>query len=405
MEGLCPTPGPDDPLVRGLLLTVDCNVQTLVRSGYGALFEPSSPFAVVLTTLLTVFVALFGYQLLLGRAQLRVGDLALTLVKLGAVLALTTQWAAYQSLVYQFLFNGPTQLANVMVGAVRPGEAGSVFDGLQSTFDALTGFAALYGKATPASVSALIGGSGSGALALNASAALLLLSSLGVLLAAKIVLGVLLAVGPVFIALLLFDSTRGLFLGWLRAALAFAFAPLAATLLLGIALVMLQPSLLQVQDLTTRGDFATLGPVYSVLTLVMVFAAVSAGMIVAGGVIAGGLKLPEARPAPAGDIPAAAAATPTAIAEPTRAGQIAAAVGAQDRRDITLTGGAAGARALTGPATVVADPGAAVAGDRRAAAAAPDRVYGALPAETRLGQGPGRNVRPRAMRTSARSRR
>jgi type IV secretion system protein VirB6 len=45
----------------------------------------------------------------------------------------------------------------------------------------------------------------------------------------------------VFIALVLFDSTRGLFEGWLRAALAFA-SPARARLL-GIALVMLQPSL------------------------------------------------------------------------------------------------------------------------------------------------------------------
>lgn len=403
MDPLCPSPGPDAPLVRGLLVTVDCNVQGLVRSGYGALFEPSSPFAAVLTTLLTLFVALIGYQLLLGRAQLRVGDLALTLVKLGAVLALTTQWATYQSLVYQFLFNGPQQLASVMIGAVRPGEAEGVFDGLQRTFDTLIAYAALYGKATPASVSALIGGSGSGALALNASAALLLLSSLGVLLAAKIVLGVLLAVGPVFIALLLFDSTRGLFEGWLRAALAFAFAPLAATLLLGIALVMLQPSLAQVEALIAAQNFTALGPVYAVLTLVMVFVAVSAGMIIAGGFIASGLKLPRPRPAAAApEGQAGGGQTVVIAAEPTRAGRVAAAASAQDRRDATILTGAGARGMLAAPAEASA-PGAT--GDRRSSVTVLDRGLAAGPAEVRLGQAPRRNIRPRAMRVGARSRR
>jgi type IV secretion system protein VirB6 len=218
------------------------------------------------------------------------------------------------------------------------------------------------------------------------------------------VLGVLLAVGPVFIALLLFDSTRGLFEGWLRAALAFAFAPLAATLLLGIALVMLQPSLAQVEALITANNYTALGPVYGVLTLVLVFVGVSVGMIVAGGVIAGGLKLPRARPAPAAsEGQAAASQTVVVAAEPTRAGRIAAAASAQDRRDAAiLTGG--GARGyLAAPAETA--PGAGPAGERRTSVAVLDRGAPTGPAEVRLGQAPRRNVRPRAMRTTARSRR
>ena len=68
MAGACPVPGPDDPLVRGLLGVVDCNVQTVVQTGYASLFQPGGAFVSVLSVLMTIYVALIGYRLLLGRA-------------------------------------------------------------------------------------------------------------------------------------------------------------------------------------------------------------------------------------------------------------------------------------------------------------------------------------------------
>src|SRR5260370_1139266 len=78
------------------------------------------------------------------------------------------------------------------------------------------------------------------------------LASLVILVDSKIVLGLLLAVGPAFLLLLLFDATRGLFEGWTRAALAFALAPLAVTLLLGLALAMIDPALSALADTIAR---------------------------------------------------------------------------------------------------------------------------------------------------------
>lgn len=408
MAGFCPAPGPDVPLVRGLLSLVDCNVQVLVRSGYAALFEGSSPMGALLTSLLTIFMALLGYRLLLGRTQLRLGDLALTAVKIGGVLALATQWGTYQSIVYNVLFSGPEQLASGLVNIVQPqGAQGSVgvFDGLQRTFDAITGFANDYafqapkpapitpGIAPPAVPPPFLGGAAFGAYALMLSAGILLFSSLGVLLAAKIVLGMLLAFGPVFIALLLFDATRGVFLGWLRASLAFAFAPLVTTLLLAFAVTMLQPSLVQLAEMRAAKAYA-LGPVYSILTLVMVFAGVSVGGAVAGIIIALGLKIPRARSGQAQIAPQA----PTTAAEPPtdvqpRAVRIAAAAAALERRDsrvfaahsVRTEGGASDRR------TSLVTVGARSTGG------------GEMLPEARLGQGPRRSVRPRTGRSGPRN--
>ena len=325
MAGDCPVLGPQDPLVRGLLGVVDCNVSTLARGGYAALFQPSSAFSGVLTAALTVFVGLIGYRLLLGRGRLGVGEFTLAAVKLGAVLALATQWGTYQTLVYDTLFHGPEQLATAVLDGMQPRDSefrGNVFTGLQRAFDDLSSAAGSYANhqtplgaqpsttaalavpgapvATPATqAGGLLSGGGFGAALLTGTAAVLLMSTLRVLLAAKIVLGVLLGLGPLFIALLLFEATRGVFEGWLWASLGFAFAPLMATLLTGVALTMLEPSLVEMEQLRAQGVFP-LEPVYTVTLLVLVFAGVSLGMLVASGVVAAGFRLPARRDRPAG---------------------------------------------------------------------------------------------------------
>ncbi len=199
-------------------------------------------------------------------------------------------------------------------------------------------------------------------------------------------LGLLLALGPLFIALMLFDSTRGLFEGWLRASLGFALAPLTATLALSLALAMLAPSLRQLEALR---DFNTPAPgvAFGVLVLAIVFAAVAAGLLIAGGIIAGGFRLPALTLAARGETQAAAAPHREAPVLP-RAARTAAAIAAQDRR--ASTGATYAASSFADRRTTLAP-----------AASAPGPEPGA--ADGRLGQAPRRHAGPRATRTGARS--
>lgn len=426
MAGACPVLASEDPLVRGLIGVVDCNVQTLVHAGYAGLFQPGGGLANLLTSLLVIYVAVIGYRLMLGRGSLQVSEVAISAVKLGAVVALATQWDAYQALVYGFLFHAPEQLATAVLEKLQaPGSAfqGDVFDGLQRAFDDLsqaagafaqhtTGAGAtagqsvaqasaqtgaqlggqLQGQAGAAQAAAgLLSGAGFGAVLLTGTAGLLLLSSLGVLLAAKLVLGLLLAIGPVFIALFLFEATRGVFEGWLRASLAFAFAPLAATLLTGLALTMLEPSLVQMEQLRTQNIY-TLAPVYGVTLLVLVFTVVSAGMLVAGALVAGGLRLPPARAQGRSEGRERMALPPSTPQSLPRAARTAAAAAALERRDAQLF---AGARAGAESETITA-------GERRTTLTVEGGRSGpAAASEVRLGQGPRRTARPRAGRAGS----
>jgi type IV secretion system protein VirB6 len=392
--------------VRSLLGVVDCNVQELVQSGYATLFQSSGVFTSVLTVLLTLYVALIGYQLLLGRSQLNVSDFALTAVKLGSIVALATQWSAYQTLVYHLLFYGPQQVANVILHEFSArGSAfnGDVFDGLQRAFTDLTSFSPATPPGTPTATPALSGTAATGALStllskpgfdsmlLLLSAVVLMVSTMAVLLASKIVLGLLLATGPLFVAMLLFDSTRGVFVGWLRASVAFAFLPLAVTLMLGISLTMLEPWLEQIETMRDSNTYIP-GVAFGIMVLVMVFAVVAIGIVVAAAMIAMGFKFPGIRrttkrsPDPNPAVGRILNDTPL---QP-RATRIAAAATAQERRDAMVYANAAATPADTAERRI----NVVATGARGAREPSTD---------SRIGQTPRRNAAPRAMRNGARS--
>ncbi|WP_309606819.1 type IV secretion system protein [Phenylobacterium sp.] len=362
MPALCAAPQPDDGMVQGLLSSVDCNVQTMAEAGYNALAQPYSPMALALTAMLTLYIAFIGFRLLIGRTPLRVGDLTLSALKIGAVLVLATSWPTYQHLVFDTLFRGPEQLAAGMLDALQPAGStlrGAAFAGLQAAYDELQLSAAFFTQHSLSVASPLQGGNAGAALALNASALMMLLTSLGVVLAAKIVLGLLLGLGPVFVAFLLFDATRGLFEGWLRAAVAFALAPLMAVLGLVVQLTLIEPHLLRLAEMRT-GATLDVGPANAVFLLTLISTGVSVALAIAVGVIATGLRLPRPIQATAGTGILAQSSTsnittleqrsPAQFQLEPRAASVAAAAAAMDRREsrLVVAEGAAPRRIATG---------------------------------------------------------
>src|SRR3546814_18007667 len=87
---------------------LDGQAQTLGAEGYQALAAPGSPVSVLLTVMLTVFVAFIGYRMLFGHMPtIREGVLAA--VKIGIVLALATGWPAYRTIIYAVVLQAPAE--------------------------------------------------------------------------------------------------------------------------------------------------------------------------------------------------------------------------------------------------------------------------------------------------------
>ncbi|HEY8603839.1 type IV secretion system protein [Tsuneonella suprasediminis] len=219
--------------VAAALRAVDCIAGETTAQAFGRMFAPGGALLTVLTILLTLYVAFFAISLLLGRTSLGVRSLTPRMMLLGLVLTFVTSWVAYSRVVWNLAIGGPDELATIITGA--QGSATQVF---AQKIDVV--FAAIQqaGQGGKADVSAF---SPEGMMWLGAM--LFLLGTVGVLVTARIALAVLVALGPIFVVMALFDGTRGLFTGWLKGVVMLAITPLFAVLAGSVMLELAVPVL------------------------------------------------------------------------------------------------------------------------------------------------------------------
>ncbi|MDI6623266.1 MAG: type IV secretion system protein [Brevundimonas sp.] len=279
--GACPALTTGEAFLSTLLRHIDCQAQTIGSTGYQALADPGSPLAAVLTGLLTLFVALFGFRMLFGQAP-SVRDMVMAAVKIGVVLTLATSWGAYRTVVYDVIVDGPSHLsAAIGRPAALPGAGGDLIDRLQAADGAIIRLTNLGTgredgisrpppgrtdpnqppERTPLPDNPVLGW-----------ARVLFLSGVVAAVATvRVTAGVLLALAPLMAGLLLFDIGRSLFAGWARTLVFTLLASIAVTLMLGVELALLEPWLTQVLLLREARILTASAPV-ELLILCLAFA-------------------------------------------------------------------------------------------------------------------------------------
>jgi type IV secretion system protein VirB6 len=208
--------------VAAALRAVDCVAGETTAAAFGRLFAPGGALLTVLTILLTLYVAFFAINLLLGRANLGVRSLTPRMMTLGLVLTFVTSWVAYSTVVWNLAIGGPDWIAGILTGSRE--SATQVFaQKIDVVFQALQ-------QASPGQAEGKDFGAFSPEGMMWLGAMLFMLGTVGVLVTARIALAVLVAVGPLFVVLALFSGTRGLFTGWLKGLVLLALVPLFAVL-------------------------------------------------------------------------------------------------------------------------------------------------------------------------------
>jgi len=255
-------PGFDDQAlgVAHALASVDCRVGLTVSSSYDRLFGQDGVFGTVLTVLLTLYVAFLAISLMTGRTRLTLSGMAPKVLAIGLVLTFATSWPAYHAVVYGLLVGGPEQIATALAGG--SGNSASFALRLDELLGRFADAAKVLGDSTPGASKALgpLAGPQMAAALVWISGVLILLGSAGALVLTRIVLALLLAIGPVFVVLALFRQTRGLFEAWLRTALLFALAPTLTVLAGSAAVALLGPLIDAIAD-DPAGAVADLRPV------------------------------------------------------------------------------------------------------------------------------------------------
>ena len=271
---------------------LDCQARALGENGFQALAGGAMGTA-LLSGVVTVFIALIGYRLMLGGTP-DVRDGVGWAVRLGIVLALVTSWPAFQALVYRVAVDAPVHVAAVLLPA--SGLAGEGLDErIQQGYDTLR-----QGLANSAAPVADQGGQPANAAQpqpnlvepLPKTASLLVIATAGLAGALRIAIGFLLAVAPLAIMSLLFSGSNGLFIGWLRALAGLALGLVASTVVSAIHLVALEGEL---------AHYLASGPAdadpQALTTIVLLFALVGVIATLAGIAMGSALRLPRPRPA------------------------------------------------------------------------------------------------------------
>jgi type IV secretion system protein VirB6 len=270
-----------------LLANTDCQTLSLVERGYTALSAPGAATPAVLTSLMVIAVALYGYRLLLGKG-LSLADVTGLAVRLGVVLLLAASWSSFQSLAYDAFARAPGRIASELVIAI---DSPAPLEGIQSALDRIeqgnVGWRTRAGIASP-----LVGGAPTAAMALNVSSFLLTISTVGLLVVSRTILALLLAITPVMAGFLLFDTTRGLLEGWLRTLIAAAIVPMFVLLLCAIELAILNPLLDRMLADQAGGRFE-LDTVTPVALVVIVFSLAVFASTRAAATIGRGIRLPR----------------------------------------------------------------------------------------------------------------
>ena len=206
--------------VSAALTAVDCIASGVSEQAFNRLFGTEGQLAFALTLLLGLYVGFFGVSLMLGRANLSVRALLPKMITLGLVLSFATSFVAFSTVFYNIFIGGPDQIAGILTGTQGESATAVFAQKLDLVFTAIQ-----QASGDTKDINAF---SPPGMMWLGAM--LLLLGTVGLLVAARIALALLLALGPIFVVLALFEGTRGLFTGWLKGLTMMALAPLFAVL-------------------------------------------------------------------------------------------------------------------------------------------------------------------------------
>jgi len=233
-----------------------------------------------IVTLAIVYVMVWGYLHLSGRIEEPLVAGLKRLVMLAVVLGGSLHLWLYNTVIVDTFYKAPAQLASAVVGAPDPvatidtiwNQGGAVAGYLWSNGGLLSGDFGYY--VAGAIVWVLMG--------------LLCVYTMFLIALSSIALAVLLALGPLFIALLLFDATRRFFEAWL--------AQLANYALITILTVLVAALLLQIvasyaaQTAARGAAIVTVDALNMVLIAVLVFLLMRQVMPIAAA-LAGGMSL------------------------------------------------------------------------------------------------------------------
>ncbi|HEY4146682.1 type IV secretion system protein [Pinirhizobacter sp.] len=236
----------------------------------------------IVQALLVVYVLLWGVTVASGRSQEPFGDGARRVLRIIFIVLLGFTADGYNSEVCEILFNLPSTVAAGMIG--DGGDTKGIAQVLDKTMG--EGMDIALGFMRDFSIWSI--GQGIRNIAIGATLALLTIILVGIAIAfiyiAYVAMGILLAIGPFFIMLLIFEQTRRFFDGWLGQMVTFGvlFLLVAATAIICFEVL---------EQFTRDGHGANVGQVLKIMVSFLCMIAVMVQTRTIASSIGGGVAM------------------------------------------------------------------------------------------------------------------
>jgi type IV secretion system protein VirB6 len=230
-------------------------------------------------TLATVYVMVWGFLQLTGRIDEPLTAGLKRIVTIAVVLGVGLRLWLYNTVIVDTFYTAPAQLAAAVIGTNDP--VGTL-DAIWQSGGAVAGFLWVKGAVYTDFASVLAG------LVVWLLVGLLCVYSMFLIALSSIALAVLLALGPLFVASLLFDATRRFFSAWIAQLATYGLITVL-TVMIGALLLKLVQSY-SVQTAALGPSVAVMDGLNMVLVAVIVFLILRQVMPIASA-LAGGLAL------------------------------------------------------------------------------------------------------------------
>jgi type IV secretion system protein VirB6 len=270
------------PIIDPFLAQVDTAVTGFYLAAAGRVSAAAvTPFR----TMVTIYIVLWGLAFWRGLINEPLSDGIGRVLRIVLIGSIALGAGIYGSRVASFLYNTPAELASVVAGG--PTAPQTVMDSALNKGNDIAGaFMSLVSLgAIGASIAAILS-----AMIVWIFTAIVVLYGAALIVLSKVILGMVIAVGPLFIALLLFDATKRFFESWMGQALNYLFIFMLVATAVNIMFALWAPQLQYALDNNAAG-FSALIPMIVVggaaFIILMQVPALASGL--AGGVQLGTL--------------------------------------------------------------------------------------------------------------------
>jgi type IV secretion system protein VirB6 len=222
-------------IIQQVFDKIDSLGLTVVQSIYTSLAQSiAAPFWAAVT----VYVALWGFEVMFGRSALTAEEMFSRLTRIVIISMIVLNWAVFQTLVVDVLTQTSASVGKAVCQAVVTGSSGDQCSATQSLSNV---FAVGMNTGIKAAAKGGLTALGPWFIALLVWVATLLFTglSLGVIAVSKIGLLVLLGLGPFFVAAALFEFSSRVATGWVMQCVAFMVVQILLFGVLGFEMMLM----------------------------------------------------------------------------------------------------------------------------------------------------------------------